>query len=276
LRVNLCVDPEDFRLFTYCRLLQRIPTAPLVGRRMSFLVLADTLDDPEPRLVGALGLNGSSYSLRDRDTFLGWTDPQKGVSLKTVGLQCIMDMPVCVALPDWARLRGGKLVAALACSAEIADLFASRYSDRLPRGGSLLAIVTLCATGAHCPIFNRIMLRPGGLFRRIGMTAGFSIAFVSDTTIDRARAVLRSVNRHPKPGLFAKSLRLVQRALYACGLPGDALLRVGVRKGINIGAADASGVEMLRSGEYGAMRRPSVNDVTRYWQRLAARMEARA
>jgi hypothetical protein len=97
-----------------------------------------------------------------------------------------MDMPVCVALPDWAGLRGGKLVAALACSAEIADLFASRYSDRLPRGGSLLAIVTLCATGAHCPIFNRIMLRPGGLFRSIGMTAGFSIAFVSDTTIDRA------------------------------------------------------------------------------------------
>jgi hypothetical protein len=96
LRVNLCVDPEDFRLFTYCRLLQRIPTAPLVGRRMSFLVLADTLDDPEPRLVGALGLNGSSYSLRNRDTFLGWTDPEKGISLKTAGLQCIMDMPVCV------------------------------------------------------------------------------------------------------------------------------------------------------------------------------------
>jgi hypothetical protein len=108
------------------------------------------------------------------------------------------------------------------------------------------------------------------------MTAGFSIAFVSDTTIDRARAVLRSVNRHPKPALFAKSLRLVQRALYACGLPGDALLRVGVRKGINIGAADASAIEMLRSGEYGAIRRPSVNDITRYWQRLVARMEARA
>ncbi len=275
LRVNLCVDSEDFRLFTYCRLLQRIPTAPLVGRRMSFLVLADTLDDPEPRLVGALGLNGSSYSLRDRDTFLGWTDPQAGGRLKTAGLQCIMDMPVCVALQDWAGLRGGKLVAALACSAEIADLFASRYSDRLPRGGSLLAIVTLCATGAHCPIFNRIMLRPGGLFRRIGMTAGFSITFVSDTTIDRARAVLRSVNRHPKPALFAKSLRLVQRALYACGLPGDALLRVGVRKGINIGAADVSAIEMLRSGEYAAICRPSVDDIARYWRRLVARMETR-
>jgi hypothetical protein len=61
--------------------------------------------------------------------------------------------------------------------------------------------------------------------------------------------------------------------LYACGLPGDALLRVGVRKGINIGTADACAIEMLRSGEYRPIRRPSVDDVTRYWRRLVSRME---
>jgi hypothetical protein len=271
-RVKLCRDPEDFRLFTYCRLLQRIPTAPLVGRRMSFLILADSHGGIESRLVGAFGLNGSSYSLRDRDAFLGWTG-DRGFNRKVTGLQCIMDMPVCVALPEWAAIRGGKLVAAISCSSEVADLFAGWYANRLPRGGGLLAIVTLCATGAHCPIFNRIMLRPGGLFRRVGMTAGFSIAFVSDATVDRARQVLRSVNRHPKPELFAKSLRLVQRSLYACGLPGDALLRLGVRKGINIGTGDAAAVEMLRSGRYGQIHRPSLHDVTTYWRRLVARME---
>jgi hypothetical protein len=253
-------------------MLQRIPTAPLVGRRMSFLILADIHGEIEPRLVGAFGLNGSSYSLRDRDAFLGWTG-EGGLHRKVTGLQCIMDMPVCIALPEWAAIRGGKLVAAISGSSEIADFFAGRYSDRLPPGGSLLAIVTLCATGAHCPIFNRIMLRPGGLFRRIGMTAGFSSAFVSDATVDRARQVLKSVNRHPKPALFAKSLRLVQRSLYACGLPGDSLLRLGVRKGINIGAGDAAAMEMLRSGRYEQIHRPSLDDVTKYWRRLVARME---
>jgi hypothetical protein len=239
---------------------------------MAWLVFAEI--DSRRFLLGAFGLNGSTYSIRDRDAFLGWSN--RTLSLKRDGLLCVMDLAVCIALEPWCRVRGGKLVASLALSQPVADAYHERYRSRLPLNGGLLALITLCATGMHCPIFNRIMLKSGGLYRRVGMTAGYSTSFVSDETVTRARDLLRRIHRHPRMELFAKSMRLIQSALYACGLPGDCLLRVGVRKGIYVGTADADAIAMLRSGSYGPIRRPSVRETTAYWLSVLKRNSLKA
>lgn len=266
--LELCSNRETFDLFTYCRLLQGIPNAPLVGRRMSWLVFDGVGNDR--RLIGAFGLNSSPYSLGSRDSYLGWAGAA-GDARKRVGLLCVLDMPLCTALPPYTRVLGGKLIASLALTSEVNAAFVQRYATRIPPGGSLLAVITLCATGLHCPVFNRIMLKPGGLYRRVGATAGYSTAFVSDPTITLAHSVVREARKGLRKPLFAKSMRIVKSALETCGLPGERLLRLGVRKGVYVGAVDSSAIDALRTQEFSDLRRPTVEDVRVYWSALAAR-----
>lgn len=266
--LELCSDRERFRLFTYCRLLQGIPNAPLVGRRMSWLVFDGS--GPERRLIGAFGLNSSPYSIGPRDSYLAWRGTD-GDRRKRVGLLCVLDMPLCIALPPYAELLGGKLLASLALTEEVNSAFVMRYARHLPPRGSLLAVITLCATGLHCPLFNRIMLREGGLYRRVGATAGYSTAFLSDQTIAYARSVLQEARRELKKPLFAKSMRIVKRALETCGVPGEQLLRLGVRKGVYIGVSDDSALDALRTLQFSEIERPTVEDAIVYWSALAER-----
>jgi hypothetical protein len=270
-RLHLCASHEDFRIFTYCRLLQSVPTAQLVGRRMAWLVF-DSAFSPE-RLLGAFGLNGSAYSLGARDDYLGWTGKPR--TLRERGLSALMDMPICMALSPYSLHRAGKLVAGLALSREVNETYVAKYSGRLPEGSSLLAVITLCATGVHCPIYNRVRLKPGGAYRRIGMTKGFSAAFVSDGTVALARRVLAARGRRLRDGVFAKSLRLVKRALELSGVPGEPLLRFGLPKGVYIGTADTRALAMLRAGDFARIDRPSVDQVTDLWRSRHATDTAR-
>jgi hypothetical protein len=164
-------------------------------------------------------------------------------------------------------------VAALALTDEVNEAYVERYGPKLPPEGSLLGIVTLCATGIHCPIFNRIRVRPGGAYRRVGVTQGFSAAFVADDTLAFARRVMAAHGAALRPGLFAKSLRLVKRALELSGLPGEPLLRTGVRKGIYFGAASAEVIDMLRTGTYRPLVRPSVSEVRALWVKEVIRRQ---
>lgn len=240
---------------------------------MGWLVL--DVGSGDPRLIGAFGLHSSPYSLAARDAYLAWVGPS-GLLRKTHGLLCIMDMPLCTALPPYSTFLGGKLIAALALTDEVSAAFVQRYSSNLPSDGSLLAISTLCATGIHCPVFNRIMLRSGGLYRRIGVTAGYSTAFVSDRTLAAAREIVVSRGAAPRRPLFAKSMRITKRALEYCGLPGQRLLRLGVRKGVYLGVSDARAIEMLRTGQYNVISRPNTRDVTDYWvSRVDQRLQER-
>jgi hypothetical protein len=232
---------------------------------MSWLVFDGSGGDR--RLMGAFGLNSSPYSLRARDTYLKWNGAG-GDDRKRVGLLCVLDMPLCISLPPYSRLLGGKLVAGLALTDLVNAAFVEKYSARLPRGGSLLAVVTLCATGLHCPIFNRIMLRPGGMYRRVGATAGFSTAFVSDRTIHFARGVVREAKKEMRKPLFAKSMRIVKSALETCGLPGERLLKLGVQKGVYVGTADSRAIDGLRTQEFHQVKRPTIDEVTNYWRSL--------
>jgi hypothetical protein len=246
-RLELCSGKESFRLFAYCQLLQGIPTSPMIGRRMSWLVFEGM--GTNKRLLGAVGLNSSVYSLGPRDSFLGWCG-EDGERRKRLGLLCMMDMPICMALPPYTKLLGGKLVAALALTEEVNGAFVARYPTKLPEGGSLLALVTLCATGVHCPIFNRIMLKRGGLYKRIGVTSGFSTMFVSRNTVALARQVVHKAGKAPKGRGPVRSMRVVRRALQTCGIPTERLLRLGVRKGIYLGVADDGAIEMLRTSQF--------------------------
>lgn len=260
--IHVCHTRKQNEVFHYCRLIQSFPTANLIGRQLRLLVFDE--GQKRPILMGAIGLSSSPYSLSCRDKFLHWkANPER----LQRGLDSVMQLSVCMSLPPYSYLLGGKLMAALALSKTVADEYQARYKNRLRPGTKLLGLITICAAGKHCPIFNRIMLRPGGLYRRIGETAGYTTAHFSRETMERARRLVQLSKRRRDNAVFGKSMRTVKSALRICDLSYEGIVRNGLRKGVYIGSGSAEAIASLQSGSINR-RVPSL-DVPRiieYWQ----------
>jgi Druantia protein DruA len=260
-RIQFCESRIDREIFHFCRLLQSVPAPRLLYRQILALVRDD--GQAGAPLIGVFGLASSLYTLGCRDRFLGWTRSRVD---RERGLRSCMQLSVCMAVPPYRQLRAGKLIAALAASDVVAQEFKRRYGTiRATRG--LLAIVTTSATGLHSPIFNRIMLRPGGLYRRIGQTTGYSTLPFADSTLRAARALVQKRDG-ACPATTDRPVRLLKRALNICGLPREELMRMGIRKGVYLAVAAPSPLDALsprRSGFDSGW--PRVAEAIEYWKR---------
>jgi hypothetical protein len=157
-------------------------------------------------------------------------------------------------------------MAALALSKTIADEYRRKYEKKLRPGTKLLGLITISAGGIHCPIFHRIMLRPGGLYRRVGETAGYTTACFSKATMDKARRLLKASDRHEDSASFGKSLRVIKSALRICDLPYEPLVKNGLPKGVYMGFASAKALENLRKAlSSGTVPVLTESKVIRYW-----------
>src|SRR5258708_29049422 len=142
--------------------MQAVPAPRLLYRQLAFL-LRD-FGQPTHPVMGINGLSSTVYSLGARDRFLCWADRSK--TIKQKGLNACMQVAVCMAVRPYSCLRTGRLAAAMALSDFVGSEFTKKFS-RKRSVARLLGVVTTAATGIHAPIFNRIMLRKGGLYRRI-------------------------------------------------------------------------------------------------------------
>jgi hypothetical protein len=140
----------------------------------------------------------------------------------------MMDLAVCVVTPAFAGLRITKLLAMIAISQPVAKRYEARY------GEPLLAVTTTCARGLHCACFNRIMLRPGGLYRKIGTTAGYTTSHFSNQTIKAARDFVLDGDGRSADVLRGKALALpvLRTAMKRLRLPHEDLLKLGLRKAV--------------------------------------------
>jgi hypothetical protein len=265
--VRICRTRRENEIFHYCRLLQSFPTANLVGRQVRVLVFDE--GQMRPFLMGAIGLSSSPYSLSCREEFLGWNSKK---DLVNRGLDALMQLAVCMSWPPYSFLLGGKLMAALALSKTVSDEYRTKYKGRVRRGTRLQGLVTICAGGQHCPLFNRIMLRPGGLYRRIGETSGYSTSCFSAETMDKARRLVKSSNRGADETVFGKSMRTIKSALRMCDLPYEKIVKNGLKKGIYLGFTSANAVENLREGRItGPVATLEDETIIDYWRhRLVA------
>jgi len=253
--VHICKTPYDFAIHRYCRLMQTVPSGPRVGRRIAVLIY--DLGQQSPALMGALMLASPLYSVRARDEFLGWN---RSMRIKNFGLKRTMDASLCMALPPYNQLLVGKLVAMLAVSESLSKEFERRYRSKL------LAVATTCATGLHCPIFNRIMIRSGGLYRRIGETTGYTGMIFSEKTVTAARGLIKN-HRLAKNCSMWNTTRILKTALTYCGLRAAPLFQVGNRKGVYIALLDTRSRERLMIGK-ALDDRDMINDVSaiEFWR----------
>ena len=234
--VHICRTPSDLAIHRYCRLIQTVPSGPRVGRRIAALVY--DVGQHRPILIGAITLASPLYSVRARDEFFAWG---KSKRIKDAGLRRVMDVSLCMALPPYNLILSGKLVAMLAASETRSKEFTRRYHDRL------LALTTTCATGLHCPIFNRIMIRRGGLYRRIGETTGYTGMIFSNDTVTAARRLIQA-RRLAKDCSMWNTTRILKTAMTYCGIKTGPLFGIGNRKGVYIALLDNHSLQRLRTG----------------------------
>lgn len=219
--LQFCSTEEQFALFRFCRLLQSVAAPRLLYRQLAVIV-RDKGQKSQP-VIGIAGLTSPVYSLGCRDRLFGWTNTSRAI--RNLGLLRTLQLGICMAVPPYTELRGAKLVAALAASREVADEYHRRY------GSLLLAIVTTAARGLHTPIFNRIMLKPGGLYRRIGETTGYSALIFSDETVAAAKRLVIARDGLC-PATTDRPIRVLKRAMNLCGIPRERFMRLGIRKGV--------------------------------------------
>jgi hypothetical protein len=194
--------------------------------------------------MGIIGLASSIYTLGSRDSYLGWS-PVSSRRIKNAGLRRIMDLAYCMAIPPYTYMLGGKLIATLALSDPVRNEFKRKYGD------TLLGLVTTCASGLHCPIFNRIMIKPGGLYRRIGQTAGYSTVIFSPDSLQLAKRVAsrQSGGRRSARLRTSQSIDTLRRALRACGVNPEPILRLGSFKGVYLATLSHRDLALLKLGK---------------------------
>jgi hypothetical protein len=256
-RIVVCGSRAEHDVFAYAKLSQSVPSAPRAGRRIRLLVMDN--GQSQEALIGVVELASPIFSMACRDQTFGWVGSD-GARRRIEGLRRVMDLSTCLALPPYAALRAGKLLALLAASDVVSDIFHSRYGERLA------AIVATCATGLHYPQLNRLNVRRGGLYRRVGATAGYSTCMFSSETLAAARAL---VNEGAPAASFGpnhvKGIRLLRTALRQCGLNEEMLLRTDHPKGVYVCDVTSDGVESLGCGAEPKGRATRADHGSRWW-----------
>lgn len=166
----VCVESgsRDELLFRYLSLHWSIPVSAGYGRRIRFLIY----DENNGKIIGLLGLGDPVYSLQARDKMIGFDSEAKSKRLWHV-----MDAYVLGSVPPYSFLMGGKLVALLACSNEIRNVFRKKYYGRKSiikneiRKPFLAMLTTTSALG-RSSIYNRIRINGHKYWTSVGFTQG--------------------------------------------------------------------------------------------------------
>ena len=221
-------------LFRYASLHWSIPVSSGYGRRLRFIVM----DSYHEKLIGLIGLGDPVYSLKARDTWIGWNNEEKKQRLRYV-----MDAFVLGAVPPYSYLLCGKLVAMLAASNEVREMFREQYGGKQSviqnrtHDGSLAMLTTTSALG-RSSIYNRLKYNNRHLYHKVGFTKGFGEFHFSNELYDEIYAfVSKACKPTSKHHLWGEGFRnrreIVGKCLKALGLSAN-WLNHGIQREIYV------------------------------------------
>ncbi len=264
--IQVVPGSEHELMFRYARLHWSIPVSAGYGRRLRFLVW----DDAHDKLMGILGLCDPVFALRARDQWIGWDKDQKRAQLANV-----MDAFVLGAVPPYAQLLGGKLVAMAAASNEIYEAFHQRYAQKptrihRKRTGPLALITTTSALG-RSSLYNRLRYGKEVVFQSVGYTRGSGeFPFINGTYADLRELVVQTcapTAKHARWGSgFRNRREVVLKALSILGLPRD-LIYHGVCREIFVVPLARNAQAFLRGeADYLEVFDRPFDELARYWK----------
>ena len=244
-----CIQPELIEavaqrptgdLFRFASLSWSIPVSQGYGRRMRYLVR----DRANGKLIGIFALGDPVFNLRVRDEWIGWHQADRRDRLVN-----LMDAFVVGAVPPYSGLLGGKLVASLIASHEVASKFEERYggatgliSQKEKR--ARLALVTVTSALGRSSMYNRLKLRvdtpgseakPAVEYLRLGETTGYGHFQITDDLFTRLRSVLEEdghvyANGHQFGDGPNWRIRVARKGLETLGMNADAVLKHGIKR----------------------------------------------
>jgi hypothetical protein len=228
--VEVTRHSEAELLFRYARLTWSIPVSSGYGRRLRYLVI----DEHNGKLIGLIGLGDPVFALTSRDQWIGWD-----VNARRARLRHVVDAFTLGAVPPYASLLCGKLVAMLATSSEVQDAFEHKYGGRHGRisqqsfDGRLALLTTTSALG-RSSLYNRLTYDRRPLYLRAGWTCGsgefhFSNGLYSDLAAYAQEYCKPSAKQAAWGNGWRNRREVVRRVLSDLGLSQD-LLYHGVER----------------------------------------------
>lgn len=229
--VEVAPGTDEADLFRLATLLWSVPVSGGFGRRLRFLVK----DRHNDKLIGVFALGDPVFNLNARDEWVGWSATDRRERLVHV-----MDAYVAGAVPPYAQLIGGKLVAALMTSKEVLRVHERRYLnctsviEGVQHRARLVLLTTTSALG-RSSLYNRLVLPNGQRFARLGVTKGFGHFHLSGHLFELMRRYLKQ-RRHPyasgnRFGMGPNwKLRVARAALEGAGFESGGVLRHGIER----------------------------------------------
>jgi hypothetical protein len=244
-------------LFRLACLTWSVPVSQGYGRRMRFLVW----DNSNDKLIGMLALGDPVFNLRVRDNWVGWTVKQREERLVN-----LLDAYVLGSVPPYNTILGGKLVACLARSVEVKEIFATRYGttrgiiSHKKKHAELCLVTTTSALG-RSSIYNRLALNGSKLFSPIGYTSGWGHFHIPEALFAKMRNYLdKADDEYSDNHRFGDGpnwkLRAVRKVLGQVGLDPD-LMRHGIPREVFVCPLASNAREFLT----GRAKRPKFNDL---------------
>jgi hypothetical protein len=225
-------EGEMAALFRLASLWWSVPVSRGFGRRFRILVF----DRSNDKLLGLLGLTDPVFNLTGRDSWIGWDVRQREKRLAHV-----MDAYVLGAVPPYNQLLGAKLIALIAGSDFVRNVFRKRYRNsisviRKRRFDGRLALITATSALGTSSIYNRLRFNEVEVFKPVGFTQGYGHFHLANGTYEGLRKFLQSSKDREVPLYkFGNGpnyrMRIVRRALERLNLPSE-LLRHGIRRAI--------------------------------------------
>jgi len=217
----------EHELFRIARLTWSLPFSKGYGRRLRYLIM----DEHNGKLIGILAFQSPPLSFPARDRLFNYP-----AGRKTELVNQTMDIQTLGAVPPYARLLGGKLIALTAVSNEVREAYRRKYQGRatemtervLP--GHLVALTTTSAFG-RSSLYNRLTYKGEQVACSIGYTEGYG-SFHLAHLYDEFREFLEAQDISTRGG-FGTGPRIkwqtMVRALGRLGFSAD-VLKHGVKR----------------------------------------------
>ena len=257
----IVVENDDQRdLFDYIRhTVSSMPQCQVPGRVLSILVY----DQHWKRYLGIIQLTTDLLKSEFKDDYMH-LDPNKRGRLKQHIRDHSANLSICVPLqPFGFNFCGGKLLAMLAFSTELHQLYEKRY-------GKSLALITTTSIHGKSVQYDRLKQ-----LKFIGYTKGFGTSHIPTSFISKAREYLQ-VN-HPETLLRKQSnwqlLKILGQKL---NIDGTQLFYHGEQRGIYCGWTGTQANEFLlkRRMTFTPDKLQSVQDIGTFWKQRWARQRS--
>lgn len=238
-------DGWQTHLFRLASLTWSVPVSNGYGRRMRFLVW----DRQNGKLIGLIALGDPVFNMAARDRAIGWSSRDREKRLVNV-----MDAYVLGAIPPYNQLLGGKLVASLVRTREIAERFKIKYGTTKgiisgKRKHAQLVCVTTTSSLGRSSIYNRLRLGGVEYFSSVGFTTGYGHFQIPSDLFEDVRKYLRKRrNSYAKGHQYGEGpnwrLRAVRITLKMLGM-NEEILRHNLQREVFLARFATNGNEFL-------------------------------